>query len=61
MFILTIGEPSSLKRNVFARTQEEMQKDFERAFGILRTKLEIIANPFQFMNVSTMDYIIRFV
>lgn len=41
----TINDPSNKKKAAFAKRQESIRKDVERAFGVLQSKWSIIKYP----------------
>ncbi|KAL5719137.1 hypothetical protein ACHQM5_011960 [Ranunculus cassubicifolius] len=43
--IQTISEPSTNKKKLFAKCQEAVRKDVERAFGVLQSRWHIIKGP----------------
>ncbi|XP_012831512.1 PREDICTED: uncharacterized protein LOC105952496 [Erythranthe guttata] len=43
--IQTISQPSSVKEKLFAKQQETVRKDVERAFGVLQSRWHIIKGP----------------
>jgi len=45
-FIKTIGLPQGPKPKLFAKRQESVQKDVERAFGVLQARFAIIRDLF---------------
>lgn len=57
MFTSSIQQPTTKKEKLFAKMQESVRKDIERAFRVLQAKWKIIARPSNFMNVDTMPTI----
>ncbi|XP_028096726.1 uncharacterized protein LOC114296622 [Camellia sinensis] len=43
--VKTISQPQGAKRQLFARMQEACRKDVERAFGVLKARLNIVRIP----------------
>ncbi|XP_021717073.1 uncharacterized protein LOC110684940 [Chenopodium quinoa] len=56
-FIPTISLPQNKKEGLFAKKQESMQKDVERAFGVIQTRFAIIRNPTLTRDVSMLGKI----
>ncbi|XP_033131975.1 uncharacterized protein LOC103831000 [Brassica rapa] len=44
-FIQSIRLPQSEKYSLFAKTQEAVRKDVERAFGVLQARFAVVKNP----------------
>ena len=44
-FIQSIRLPQSEKHSLFAKTQEAVRKDVERAFGVLQSRFAVVKNP----------------
>ncbi|XP_048596266.1 uncharacterized protein LOC111208974 [Brassica napus] len=44
-FIQSIRLPQSEKHSLFAKTQEAVRKDVERAFGVLQARFAVVKNP----------------
>ena len=44
-FIQSIRLPQSEKHSLFAKTQEAIRKDVERAFGVLQARFAVVKNP----------------
>ena len=59
IFLKTISEPRGEKEKWFAKLQESIRKDVERAFGVLQAKWAIVAQPSRLWNVQTMTTILR--
>jgi hypothetical protein len=45
VFVKSIKEPQSVKDKLFAAMQEGARKDVERAFGVLKQRFKIVAEP----------------
>ncbi|KAI7950916.1 hypothetical protein MJO29_009590 [Puccinia striiformis f. sp. tritici] len=45
--VKTISQPQGLERQHFAKMQEALRKDVERAFGVLQARFAIVAQPAQ--------------
>lgn len=45
VFVKSIKEPQSAKDKLFAAMQEGARKDVERAFGVLKQRFKIVAEP----------------
>lgn len=58
-FMSSIQEPSSNKEKLYAKIQEAVRKDIERAFGVLQGKWNILSQPSKFMTVENMEYIVK--
>jgi hypothetical protein len=56
--VKTIPEPQGNKRRYFAKAQEAVQKDVERAFGVLQSRFAIVRGPARFWDVDTLKDII---
>lgn len=59
MLISSVKQPTTKKEKLFARAQEAVRKDIERAFGVLQVKWKIISRPSHFMTVKTMNTIMK--
>uniref|UniRef100_A0A0D3C7N0 DDE Tnp4 domain-containing protein n=1 Tax=Brassica oleracea var. oleracea TaxID=109376 RepID=A0A0D3C7N0_BRAOL len=46
-FIQSIRLPQSEKHSLFAKTQEAVRKDVERAFGVLQARFAVVKNPYK--------------
>ncbi|CAH9074501.1 unnamed protein product [Cuscuta epithymum] len=57
--IQTISNPSSLKEKLFARHQESVRKDVERAFGVLQSRWHIIKGPARMWNQKDLGKIMK--
>ncbi|CAH9119528.1 unnamed protein product [Cuscuta europaea] len=57
--IQTISNPSSLKEKLFARHQESVRKDVERAFGVLQSRWHIIKGPARMWNPKDLGKIMK--
>jgi len=58
-FVKTIPHPQGNKRKYFARAQEAVRKDVERAFGVLQSRFAIVRGPAHFWDDITLGYIIK--
>ena len=58
-FVKTIPHPQGNKRKYFARAQEAVRKDVERAFGVLPSRFAIVRGPAHFWDDITLGYIIK--
>jgi hypothetical protein len=56
--VKTIPEPRGSKRTYFAKAQEAVRKDVERAFGVLQSRFAIIRGPARFWDDKTLSEII---
>jgi hypothetical protein len=56
--VKTIPEPRGSKRTYFAKAQEAVRKDVERAFGVLQSRFAIIRGPPRFWDDKTLSEII---
>lgn len=61
VFVKTIPRAHMLseKRQLFAKHQESARKDVERAFGVLKKRFAIVANPARFWKRSEVGDIIK--
>ena len=59
IFIKTISHPKNAKEKVFAKQQEAVRKDVERAFGILKKCWHVLAYPSRFADVAMMEKVIK--
>ena len=57
-FVKTIQSPLGNKRKYFAKTQEAVRKDVERAFGVLQSRFAIVHGPAHFWDKDTLREII---
>lgn len=53
-FVKTIPHPQGNKRKYFARAQEAVRKDVERAFGVLQSRFAIVRGPAHFWDDITL-------
>ena len=44
-FVQSIRLPQTEKQSLFAKTQESVRKDVERAFGVLQARFAVVKNP----------------
>ncbi|XP_033147435.1 putative nuclease HARBI1 [Brassica rapa] len=58
-FIQSIREPQGPKAVLFAKQQEAVRKDVERAFGVLQARFAIIKNPALFWDKAKIGNIMR--
>ncbi|XP_062186025.1 uncharacterized protein LOC133889569 [Phragmites australis] len=56
-FVKTIPQPLGNKRKYFAKAQEAVRKDVERAFGVLQSRFAIVRGPAQFWDKDTLRQI----
>lgn len=54
-----MSEPIDKKSKYYAKLQEAIRKDVERAFGILQARFSIVANPSRLMDLKDMAKILR--
>ncbi|MCH1922784.1 transposase, partial [Shewanella sp. A3A] len=55
----TIPEPHGNKRKYFAKAQEAVRKDVERAFGVLQARFAIVRGPARHWDEKTLGYIMK--
>ena len=53
-FVKTIQSPLGNKRKYFAKAQEAVRKDVERAFGVLQSRFAIVRGPAHFWDKDTL-------
>lgn len=58
-FILFINKLCLQNEAQFAKVQEAVQKDIERAFGVLQGKWNILSHPFKFIAVEMGKLVIK--
>ncbi|XP_048635061.1 putative nuclease HARBI1 [Brassica napus] len=58
-FIQSIREPQGPKAVLFAKHQEAIRKDVERAFGVLQARFAIVKNPALFWDKGKIGNIMR--
>uniref|UniRef100_A0A0D3B0Q4 DDE Tnp4 domain-containing protein n=1 Tax=Brassica oleracea var. oleracea TaxID=109376 RepID=A0A0D3B0Q4_BRAOL len=58
-FIQSIRLPQGPKHSLFAKTQESVRKDVERAFGVLQARFAVIKNPSNLWDKSKITNIMR--
>ncbi|XP_076942235.1 uncharacterized protein LOC143612049 [Bidens hawaiensis] len=58
-FVLTIPAPRGNKHKHFAKAQESVRKDVERAFGVLQQRFAIIRGPSRMFKVSVLTNIMK--
>ncbi|XP_008668743.1 uncharacterized protein [Zea mays] len=57
--VKTIPEPQGNKRRYFAKAQEALRKDVERAFGVLQSRFAIVRGPARFWDEETLGDIMK--
>lgn len=60
-FVQTIHEAQEEKKKHFAKMQEGVRKDVERAFGVLQGRWEILRNPCRQWELEMMNDIINLI
>jgi glutathione S-transferase len=58
-FVKTTPEPQGNKRKYFAKAQEAVRKDVERAFGVLQSRFAIVRGPARFGDQETLGDIMK--
>ena len=58
-FIQSICLPQSEKHSLFAKTQEAVRKDVERAFGVLQARFAVVRNPSNLWDKQKIGNIMR--
>lgn len=58
-FVKTISQPQGNKKKYFAKAQEAVRKDVERAFGVLQARFAIIRGPARLWDIETLAYIMK--
>ena len=53
-FVKSISAPQGNKRKYFAKAQEAVRKDVERAFGVLQSRFAIVRGPARFWDKDTL-------
>jgi hypothetical protein len=56
-FVKTISNPQGNKRKYFAKAQEAVRKDVERAFGVLQARFAIVRGPARSWDKETLRQI----
>ncbi|XP_062213629.1 uncharacterized protein LOC133914557 [Phragmites australis] len=56
-FVKTIQKPQRNKRKYFAKAQEAVRKDVERAFGVLQSRFAIVRGPARFWDQDILGQI----
>ncbi|XP_066165931.1 uncharacterized protein [Oryza sativa Japonica Group] len=56
-FVKTISNPQGNKRIHYAKVQEGVRKDVERAFGVLQARFAMVRGPARFWDTETLWYI----
>ncbi|KAL6531892.1 hypothetical protein OROMI_028255 [Orobanche minor] len=57
--IQTISEPSTNKERLFAKRQEAVRKDVERAFGVLQSRWHIVRGPARMWKATELGKIMK--
>lgn len=57
--IQTISEPSTNKEKLFAKRQEAVRKDVERAFGVLQSRWHIVKGPARMWKAKDLGKIMK--
>lgn len=55
----TINDPSNKKKAAFAKRQESVRKDVERAFGVLQSQWSIIKSPARLWDDESLKQIMK--
>ncbi|XP_056850732.1 uncharacterized protein LOC130500053 [Raphanus sativus] len=58
-FIQSIRLPQGPKNSLFAKTQESVRKDVERAFGVLQARFAVVKNPSKIWDKQKIANIIK--
>lgn len=58
-FVKTISQPQGNKQKYFAKAQEAVRKDVERAFGVLQARFAIIRGQARLWDQETLGYIMK--
>ena len=58
-FVKTIPEPQGNKKKYFAKAQESVRKDVERAFGVLQSRFAIVRGAARYWDEETLDDIMK--
>ena len=58
-FIQSIRLPQGEKNSLFAKTQEAVRKDVERAFGVLQARFAVVKNPSKLWDKDKIANIMR--
>jgi hypothetical protein len=58
-FVKTISTPQTSKMKLFAQMQESVRKDVERAFGVLKSRFQILGTPSKVWSLERMATIIK--
>ena len=58
-FIQSIRLPKGEKHSLFAKTQESVRKDVERAFGVLQARFAVVRNPSKLWDKEKIGNIMR--
>ncbi|CAO3677784.1 unnamed protein product [Rhizopus stolonifer] len=53
-FFKSLNDPKTAKEKLFAKAQEAVRKDVERAFGVLQSRSAIVAGPARMWNHETL-------
>ncbi|CAH9080302.1 unnamed protein product [Cuscuta europaea] len=57
--IQTISQPTSMKEKLFAKCQESVRKDVERAFGVLQSRWHIVKGPARMWSATDLGKIMK--
>ncbi|CAH9125673.1 unnamed protein product, partial [Cuscuta epithymum] len=57
--IQTISQPCSMKEKLFAKRQESVRKDVERAFGVLQSQWHIVKGPARMWSATDLGKIMK--
>jgi len=58
-FVITIPFPQGPKAKLFAKRQEAVQKDVERAFGVLQARFAIVRSLSRMMKEEDMGVVMK--
>ena len=58
-FVKTFHEPAGDEQKLFAKAQEAVRKDVERAFGVLQARFAIVARPARHWKLDELNSILR--
>lgn len=59
IFLKTLSQPEGDAEKFFAKLQESIRKDVERAFGVLQAKWAIVGMPARLWSVETLSTILK--
>ncbi|CAH9068919.1 unnamed protein product [Cuscuta epithymum] len=57
--VQTISQPCSMKEKLFAKRQESVRKDVERAFGVLQSRWRIVKGPARMWSATDLGKIMK--